>query len=721
MSDKQNRYNTNSKKGGKSGATTAVGRASTTRSAVSKMRQDVRKPGTASKKVATKEALGPQVSKKTRGERVARKPQVRTQAKAPTSASAEKALPTRASKKPRFSGQVLVPRRLMYLAIMGIVLLAFAVFLSWFVQYHSYGADADTQMAVFAASHFRILIYGALVIFLAMLLLATVLGSAWLGAAVSFVVAYLLAFVNRTKMQIRGEPFLPEELAMTPEVGEISSFVDPAAVNNVIVVVSVTIAVAIVMAILFKIVLRLKWWTGKVILIRLVMVVALSAGLVAMTRPVMGEVGAKERVDFLDTQFEEWDQIDNYEKNGFLLSFLYNAASRKMAEPEGYSEERIKEIADKYQSSAIKNESSSEAALSPKAGEVSIVNILSESFMDPASLDDIFAYRGGDAIPFTHSLMTEYPAGLMVSPSYGGGTANVEFEVLTGFSNFFLRSTPYVNTISQSGSFPSIVSTLNQVGYSSIAIHPYSGFMYKRHLVYKNLGFDAFYDDDAFTEAYPGEDLGTPTSPNVSDAATFRFALEKLMETDQKQFMHVITMQNHMPYVRHPAENPFHALNSELEQPASDIYLLSLKESDDAMRDFITELNDLDKKVIVAFWGDHLPVLFGDVVEDSDIRKYEVPFLLYANYELDGTLEEDLEVFGANYVSDFILTAAEIEKPAFYNLLEAVRDEYPYLTRGTYDGPDDISGVLREYELIQYDIMAGKRYAEKLGFFGGYN
>ncbi len=90
---------------------------------------------------------------------------------------------------------------------------------------------------------------------------------------------------------------------------------------------------------------------------------------------------------------------------------------------------------------------------------------------------------------------------------------------------------------------PSLVSFLEQSGYTATAIHPYDTSMYKRKDVYGVMGFEQFIDQETMTYTDKIEN-----NPYISDEAAYKEVLALLENDQQPQFVHLVTMQTHMPY-----------------------------------------------------------------------------------------------------------------------------------------------------------------------------
>src|SRR4051794_12100727 len=168
-----------------------------------------------------------------------------------------------------------------------------------------------------------------------------------------------------------------------------------------------------------------------------------------------------------------WDQKENYTFNGFTLAFALNLPMANVAVPPAYSMD------------AIRNIGGFPAASAP-ADKPDIIIVMSESFWDPTALPDVTITP--DPEPTVRSLRS----GSMFSPEFGGMTANIEFEALTGFTNAFLPygSIPYQQYVRTPT--PSLATFLKSQGYRARAIHPGTNWFWNRGAVYADFGFNDF-------------------------------------------------------------------------------------------------------------------------------------------------------------------------------------------------------------------------------------
>lgn len=89
-----------------------------------------------------------------------------------------------------------------------------------------------------------------------------------------------------------------------------------------------------------------------------------------------------------------------------------------------------------------------------------------ESFLDPANITSVTCSE--NPVPVFTRLKEECSTGLLHVPMIGGGTANVEFEVITGMNlgDFGTGEYPY-STILKSETCETIAYDLRNMGYTA--------------------------------------------------------------------------------------------------------------------------------------------------------------------------------------------------------------------------------------------------------------
>lgn len=532
-----------------------------------------------------------------------------------------------------------------------------------------------------------------------------------ISMGILFSLATVVMYINTEKMASRNTPFLPEDLAMSGEAGGLASMINLERFLNMLFTIVVIIIITIIINKISKKIWHFKFSRKQKIAIfipqiALILICAHFLNLHTLEIRNLSGKGTFIKVENLETSIDFTDQAYNYRTNGFILATISNLQTKTQKQPEDYSKEAVQKIVQKYQKIAEENNKNREKLSDEK---VNVVYVMSESFIDPKLGKHLYDYGNKEPIPYTQEIKKSQSSGWAASSEYGGGTANVEFEALTGLSNFFLNSIPYTSIVPANKDTPSIVKNFNENGYKTIAMHPYNRNMYRREVVYPNLGFQEYRSADDFKN-----NSRIDNSKYISDESTFNEVLAELKNSQKPEFIHLVTMQNHMPYDNNfyskhnfsvTAKNGANPENTKTVQA----YLEGISHSDKAMKNFLSEIKKLNEKTIVVFWGDHWPGIYGEMFEKelnkNDIRR--TPLFVYSNFKKE---KEDLGTSSLIYNQILALNSFNSKLSAFQYLLSDLREKYPALTK-QFVKTDEKSDVLKDFEMIEYDILSGNKYS----------
>lgn len=545
------------------------------------------------------------------------------------------------------------------------------------------------------------------------------IGALWLWAVtdnakvvnrIVILASLLLGYITYEKMLKRGEPLYPSDFKMVSELGFIMRMLSPLALI-ILIVVTVLAIIWLVFSIRQP---HLKLGKKR----RILLFVMTSLGLFYISQ-FQVEGNLVKRLYDRTANWIPYSQKMNYYNTGFVAGFLYNLPSAPMDQPDKVTDADLDALVTKYQERADEiNKSRSNGHL-----ETNIVYIMNESFSDPLTLGR--ASAGFDPIPFTRELATQYRSGKMLSQGYGGGTANIEFEALTGFSMEPLNSnisTPYTQFLPKMKTFPSLVTRLKAQGHHTLAIHPFDTSMYKRRDNYDVLGFDAFYYEDTMTYTQRKEN-----SPYISDQSAYQEVMMRMQESSELDFVHLVTMQNHSPYTNlyknPPTESQTGFSKDEINQ-----YHQDLQYSDQALETLFQEIQEWDEPTVVVLWGDHWPSVFGENVEKTHGKTlYQTPVVFFGNQKMSS---RDLQVTSPIYFQIELFDILDSPVSPFDAFLMALQEEVPAFEKGVYYLPNQTeplesrqalskkaNQLLADYDRIMYDVTTGKNKLEKNGFF----
>ena len=319
------------------------------------------------------------------------------------------------------------------------------------------------------------------------------------------------------------------------------------------------------------------------------------------------------------------DPAKAYRSYGFPYSLLRSAVDRGISKPQKYDEATI--------SSILPEDAATPA---PAAQELpNFVFVQLESFLPP---DDITTVElSENPLPtFTH-LRETCSTGWLYVPMIGGGTANVEFEVISGMklSDFGTGEYPY-STVLKDSVCESVAYDLKELGYRTHAIHSNTATFYQRHLVYPQLGFDTFTSLE-YMQDYTVNSLGWCRDKHLTTPI-----LQALSADEEPDLVFTVSVQGHGMYSTSEPEEPYAIRSTGLEENpglknAFEYYVSQLKETDDFLAELLKELEAYPEPVVLVVYGDHLPAL--DIPEES-LKSGSLLATEYVIWTNDGSLEK---------------------------------------------------------------------------------
>lgn len=403
--------------------------------------------------------------------------------------------------------------------------------------------------------------------------------------------------------------------------------------------------------------------------------------------------------------------------NGMAVTFAMDLAYVAVDKPEGYSAEEAQKTLEQYGNTdnvfADDEENTNDAK---NRGEdannkdlPNIIVIMDEAFSDLSVVGDLETNE--DYMPFMHKMQQGADhtiTGYAQVSVCGGNTANSEFEFLTGNTMSFLPSgsIPYQQYITKDT--PSLASYLASLGYETYAQHPYYASGWNREKVYPLLGFEHL----NFIYDYANK---TYVRKYVSDDADMQHIIDTYenKEDGKPAFIFNVTMQNHGGYTDAFSDlsEDVHATNYNSE--VLDRYLSLIRLTDQSLEKLVDYFSNVDEKTVIVFFGDHQPsdtvaaqvqdsmLLPGESVPDEQLRKrYLVPYLVWANYDIDGATQQNTSL---NYLSAQVLKAAGVPTDAYQNFLLDLQKSYPVMSAaGRTDASDADENMLSTYKKLQY-------------------
>lgn len=372
-----------------------------------------------------------------------------------------------------------------------------------------------------------------------------------------------------------------------------------------------------------------------------------------------------------------------YDDYGFAYCFSCSLFSRGISEPETYSPEEVETVVEELDET--------EPAPEPAAAAVkpNIIVLQLESYFDVNYLKN-YTYSK-DPVPVFTELKRNYSTGFLTVPSIGAGTANTEFEVITGMSLDYFGTGEYpYETVLQSNVCESVCYGLKEEGYSTHAIHNHTATFYDRNLVYANLGFDTFTPLEYMKNTHQNA-IGW-----AEDAVLTGEILKTLRSTVEEDFIYTISVQAHGKYPTEVVDDTQTITMSGLEDGPQKIgieyYLNQLHETDAFVGELIDAVNRLDEPTVVVLFGDHLPnfTITQEELEQGNLLQTE--YVVWSNFGMEKQ-DKNLEA---------------------YQLLANVMGRIGYtdgvLTKLHQDAENN-ADYQKRLEMLEYDILYGDQYA----------
>ena len=424
------------------------------------------------------------------------------------------------------------------------------------------------------------------------------------------------------------------------------------------------------------------------------------------------------------------------QSNGFVLNFTIALRYSRVDKPDNYSEETITDQAQEVTSTHTdenpemnlqqdtflkkgtgKTGQTSSSTVSSGVQPTNLICIMDESFADMSIYDRLQVNE--EVIPFFKSLKNNTVKGWMYSPVTGGGTANVEYEFLTGNSSAFLPSGTVPYQLYVKDNQASLVSLAKSMGYHTTAFHPYLSSGWNRPLVYKYMGFDKqMFDTDVTNPEY--------VRGYISDSCDFK-TIQSITEQGkgQKNFIFNVTMQNHGGYNQGWYNLPRTiALKGTMFGTSSytEQYLALMRKTDDALKELIDYYSKVDEPTMIVLFGDHqgklttafYEQLFGKSTDNPTMeetqREYVTPFMIWANYDIP---EAENVMLSTNYLGVLTAKMANLPMTDYMKYLADLYEQVPVINTNGYITPDgkmtedlsDLSETLQS-QVKQYQAFA---------------
>ena len=375
-----------------------------------------------------------------------------------------------------------------------------------------------------------------------------------------------------------------------------------------------------------------------------------------------------------------------YRDNGVPYCFINTWLNTGINKPENYSEAAVKGVFTEEELASL--DYSDVSFKDDGKKHPNIIFLQMESFIDPQLVKTLEFSE--DPVPNFRRLMRECSSGYLTVPSVGAGTANTEFEMLSGMSVKFFGPGEYpYKSVLKKVTCESVPYELRQIGYSSHAIHNHRGAFYGRNKVFKNLGFDTFTSLE-----YMNHVVKTPKNW-AKDQILAEQIFDALKSTENEDFLYTCSVQGHGKYpteqvIENPAITVTKAPTEELKWQY-EYYANQIHEMDQFIGDLLDELSKFNEDTIVFIYGDHLPALEMTEEEMKSGSLFKTQYVMWSNFPME-VHHKDLYSYQV---------AADIFDRLGYHM--GVMTTYHQNHMGSKTYRDDM-------KLLEYDMLYGKRY-----------
>lgn len=521
------------------------------------------------------------------------------------------------------------------------------------------------------------------------------------SSALVGLIAGAMSLINRVKLTIRGEPFVPRDISLIKEAADAAGSYDMTLPWFQIGCLVVMTAVFIVLGVLLPLKKSEDAPKKRGALVRVM-------GFVLCLAVLVGAVGLVYSSTDLYNSFETTEPYNLSSVNnelGFVYYFCYHFSTYKIEKPEGFDRDEAASWETGYESA-------------PDAADVNVVFVMNEAFSDILN-EDVFVFPEGENPMEVYNTMAEGEnawAGHIVVPYFAGGTADTEFDVASGMQTNLLNpaapSLTAFRTVNRD--LDSIFRVFGADGYTSCFMHPGQSWFYNRENVYDWFGADESFFVEDFDAEYKGS--------WVTDESVLRELVSRFEEKSAGgglDFTYAVTIQNHMSYTAEkygdyvcPEVETTAELSPEI-QTAVNIYAEGIRDANAMLEDLTEFYSAQDEPVLLVFFGDHLPYL-GDNRQgyaelglpaasvtggEDPFAAYTAPVLFWCNDAAAEALDfanaiEALDLPADGRISACYLGAAVLELTGrgevspWFAFLNEMRRELPVLHNGYYESAD---------------------------------
>lgn len=537
------------------------------------------------------------------------------------------------------------------------------------------GFFVSCNSSLFFPFSFLWVFFSLIFLILFFILLLGITGNSSFSYIILFVVFFVLCVINQLKILYTGEPIFFSDFKFLNSSSNFLNFVHGSLISNlfsIIVQLFLFFIVLFILSILsFKVKICLNSLKQRIIcLVCSVFLIFILFFPFSWCKSFYKSFffANENKFDFSHST----TYVSLYGSYGIIGGMYYQLIDSRFEEPDNYNPLKLNKILDDVEICSNKS-----------VGTPNIIVILSESFFDVDLLKENISFDKKITSNFQYLKNKGYLVNV-ISPSYGGLTANVTYELLSGGNMSYFDSgyVPFMQYYNNKNSFnsPSIVRDLSNNGYYSQIILGEDS--YNSSNVFNMLGFNSYKKLTLNEDNVKGD--------YVSDDYIADLIIDHLKEGRNKDFYMVETMQSHMEYLVSKYSNyDISIKDSELSLIDSDVllsYAQGIYDADKMLRKVYDAIMEVDEDTIVVFFGDHLPYLKNvngeNVVEKLDYfntndeklnlyRRYNTQALILSNYDLNLDIDSYL---GFDLLLTTLINQMDIDVSPYYKWLYGTAD-----------------------------------------------
>jgi len=575
-----------------------------------------------------------------------------------------------------------------------------------------------------------LIVLNALPVGLLLLTLAFLFRNVFFGAALANLIVCGLSVANRIKIEVRDEPVFPRDFALLKEAGSaIGSYDIRFPVPQIAAVLLVTAALALLGFFIRCAPFpaeKLRGWKGSLL--------GAAGSLAALALLIVTVLGSSSLYESIGAS-NPYRLSVVFNETGFPYSFCHQFTTYTIDRPPGYS-----------RSAAEEWDRGGQPAGAP---DVHVVMVMDEAFSDITD-EDVFTYGGADdPLPNLHALQREEHclSGHIAVPGFAGGTANTEFDVLTGMQTNALSATTTSAMRAVNRNLDSLFRVFAADGCHTSFFHPGDDWFYNRENVYRWLGAEeTLFNDEMEDLRYKGT--------WISDDYTAELIEKKFQEaaaSGETLFNYTTTIQNHMSYTISKYGPDYDFPDVQTSVPLSEqaetllkVYVEGVRDADAMLGRLWRYFDAQDEPVVLVFLGDHLPYLgdnqlayrelgldIGPAEEGGQIslRSYETPYVIWANAAAAQALDWEAAAAALALPEDGVISACYLgaalveltgragESP-WFDFLNQLRREVPVVQKNVYvsidggmftDPGEDLAADISKWRQWSYYKLCQKK------------